>query len=425
MAIRTKGRNAVAQQQTIQAARIPAPTKGMDARSAVGAMSPDNCIYTYNLIPAEYGLHLRNGFREWQIDAISATSYGIKTLMVFDGIITSLTDDRLFAVTNEGIWDVTVEGGTPSLEIAFTRDVTEAAGHGVYAHYIEESGAQFVLYADSRNGLYEYDISLDTWAEATGITGPDLTKVAYVVVHKQRLWLIEDGATSAWYLPIASRKGDATEFFFGSKFPHGGKLVSLINWSVDGGSGLDDYLVAVSSSGDVIPYQGADPSSVEDSTSSGWAVRGSYYIGRIPAGRRFFSEYSGELYILSAFGIISMSDLLNGVDSKSTSATSLAYPIARLLRDRLDLTSEIRGWEITFLPSQGDLMVLSPKHVLTGADIQYTMSLSVEGWGLWRGVPMDCVTEWSGKTYFGTADGRICVMDVHKDNVLLDTASPD
>jgi hypothetical protein len=249
-----------------------------------------------------------------------------------------------------------------------------------------------------------------------------LTKVAFVMVHKQRLWLVEQDSAIGWYLPIASKNGIATEFFFGSKFTHGGELSALINWSVDGGAGLDDYLVAVSSAGDVIPYTGSDPSIVTG--VNGWSAKGTYYIGKIPAGRRFFSEYSGELYLLSSFGIISMSDLLRGVESRDTSEMSLTFPIAGVLRRELRKTYSEFGWEPTFLPSAGYLAINSPYDPATGVDLTFVMAITLEAWGFIRDVPAQVFAEWDTRVFFGTADNRVCVMDVARDNVLIDTADP-
>lgn len=423
--------------QELQVTRMPAPIKGMDARAAVGAMQPENCIYAYNLVPAEYGLLIRDGYREWQTEVTTgAASFGIETMMPYDALNTGVAQDRLFAVTNQGIWNVTDFDAAPILMYQFIIDTTDDAGHGIHAHYIDQAGNELMFYADSANGLFTYTADTDTWVPTTGITGTDpssgiadldIANVVFVVVHKQRIWLIEDGASHAWYLPIASRSGACKPFFFGSKFPHGGKLLALINWSRDGGMGLDDYLVAVSSAGDLIPYQGSDPSQLEGGagvTTAGWSARGTYFIGKIPLGRRFFSEYSGELYLLSTFGLISMNDLLKGVDPKDVSADSLTFPVSRILRTQLLSTINEPGWEPIFIPSQGVLLIASPESLSTGQYIQYSMNLTVQGWGLWRGVPMECLTEWNGKIYFGTEDDRICVMDVPRDEVLLDQNDP-
>lgn len=410
----------------IQVAKVPAPTQGIDARAPVGNMNVSNCLYTYNLMPAEYGMLLRNGFREWQIDLEDAVgvSNGARTLVVYSGTAPDGTDDKLFSITNEGIWDTTVAGAAAVLKLSFAT-VTGDAGQGVHTHYTDQAGKSFVLYADAVNGMFQYAQATDTWTAMTGITGSsagipnlDLTKVAYVMVHKLRLWIVERDTSYAWYLPVASMLGVAVPFFFGGKFPNGGNLAALYNWSQDGGAGLDDYMVAVSSAGDVLPYQGSDPA-----VSTEWQLRGTYFIGKVPAGRRFASEYAGNLYMLSSYGLISMRDLLQGVDTRDIAASSLSFKVARPLREQLAVTGNEIGWEPKFVPSQGMLIISSPISA-KGTYVQYSMNLATEGWGIWRDVPMQCFTEWNDITYIGTLDNRVCAMDVSADNVLLDQNNP-
>ena len=410
------------QEQKLQITTLPAPNGGVDARAALGNQELDNSIYSYNVVPNELGMTVRSGYREWCTGLDNgASNQGVRTIIVFDGSVTEPSDNRLFAITNEGIWDITTYNAPVFTAAAFP-DTTGEAGYGVFCHYTDEAGEDFLFYADSVNGLWEYTASSGVWAASTGIIGPDSTKVAFIMIHKQRLWLVEQDSTVGWYLPIASKNGQATEFFFGAKFTHGGELFALINWSVDGGIGLDDYLVAVSSAGDVIPYQGGDPSITTGADA--WNTRGTYFIGKVPQGRRFFSEYSGELYLLSSFGVIAMSDLLRGVDSRDNSHKSLTFPISIYLRKALFETSEQLGWEPEFLPSRGLLLINSPRNNTTGKEIQYSMNIATEGWGLFRDVPSQVFAEWDNRIFFGTLDNRVCIMDTPRDDVLIDQNDP-
>lgn len=409
------GANYNPQQNAMQVTVMPAPTKGIDARAPTGNMPSDVCIYAYNLMPAEYGMLLRDGYREWCIGLDAGASTGVHTLIPFTGVLAGGSDDRLFAITNETIWDVTTLD-TPISKYTFASS-QPGAGHGVFAHYIDQGGDDFLYYADGINGLFIYSglsaaVNPDTWDVATGITGPIIGTIVFVMVHKQRMWLVEEGKSSAWYLPISSGQGAAEEFFFGGKFPHGGRVYAMYNWSIDGGKGIDDLLVVVSSSGDVLVYEGSDP------TGTDWSVRGTYYIGDLPTGRRVGSEYSGDLYLLSSFGLISMSDLIRGVDTQNPSETSLSFRVARPLREQIRNKKTEYGWEPIFLPAIGQLLITIPQ-VDSEAWIQYNLTLATEGWGFWRDVPMSCVGDWTGIVFFGTRDGRVCAMDVTRDNILL------
>lgn len=421
MSIRSLRRGQVgrAVPRTMEMERYPAPLRGMDFRSALVTQDPLICTYTYNLIPYEAGMQVRSGYREWQIGLDLGASVGVHTIIPFEGLPQSLVQNRLFAVTNEGIWDVTAASGTPTLKLEFT-DKQVDAGHGVYTHYIDDAENDVLMYADSRNGLFIYDAALDAWAAATNITGPVVDNVRFVVSHKQRLWMVEEDSSKAWYLPVGALSGTATEFFFGSKFKHGGNLAGLFNWTVDGGEGVDDYLVAVSRAGDVLPYKGADPSIVEG--ASAWSIVGTYFIGEVPIGPFFGSEHGGELMLLSANGLTSMNDLLQGVNRDAPNARgysdAMAGAISSELRAHIRETAHLYGWQVRSAPSQGGLVVNTPKKD-SDAAIQYFYTFAIRSWAFLRDVPMLCFDSWQGAVVFGDALSRVLYMDVGADNVKI------
>ena len=71
---KASGANYRPQQNAMQVTVMPSPTKGIDARAPTGNMPSDVCIYTYNLMPAEYGMLLREGYREWCIDRFKTSN---------------------------------------------------------------------------------------------------------------------------------------------------------------------------------------------------------------------------------------------------------------------------------------------------------------------------------------------------------------
>ena len=397
----------------VQSSTVPAPILGVDTRVPIGDMPIENCVYAYNIGPSEYGVSTRPGYRQYVLNVENTTALGVTSLIPYVGSTVS----RLYGVTNEGIWDVSTYNSAPVQKYTFVTDTTATAGWGVFIAYIDQAGKEWLFYADSTNGLFECDVVANTWAVYAGITGVAAADIAFIEIHKNRIWLVERDASSAWYLPLNAKTGAATEFYFGTKFKHGGTLVGVWNWSVDGGVGVDDYLVAVSSTGDVIPYQGSDPSASE------WQARGMYFIGQLPAGRRIASEYRGDLHILSSYGLISMSDLLRGVENSVSSEQSLTFRIARVIRENLVLTSGNQGWQPQFLPSLGILLISAPKKDGFSEE-QYSSSLSAKGWSFWRGVAIRSFTEWNGKVYFGSNDNNVYVLDAERDAMEISPADP-
>lgn len=421
MAVRNlrKGQILRPAKQTVQSTRYPAPIKGVDFRLALTAGDPLLCSYTYNLIPYENGMTVRSGYREWQVGLDQGASEGVHTIISYDGLENSKALDRLFAVTNEGIYDVTVQGAAPILKMAFS-DQQPEAGYGVYTHYMTDAEEDLLLYADSINGLFTYSATTDVWAQAANIIGPVIEDINFIVLHKQRLWMIEENSSKAWYLDIGAVAGTATEFFFGSKFKYGGNLVGLFNWTVDGGEGVDDYLVAVGRAGDILPYKGADPSIVDGANA--WGLVGTYYIGEIPVGPFFGSEHGGELFLLSANGLTSMNDLLQGVNRDARTAEgyvdSISGAVSGDMRARIRQTANKHGWQVQTIPSAGGLMVSTPR-VGSNAYIQYFYTFATQAWALLRDLPILCFDSWQGVGAFGDDQSRVLYMDVSVDDFKL------
>lgn len=411
--------------QASQTTRLIAPIRGIDARTILARGDPEYCIYCFNLLPSEFGMRVRRGYREWAINIDNGGNLGVGTIIPFEASDNDQANNRLFAVNNEGIWDVTTEEGAPSFVLDFSlagngQDTTAEAGYGVFTQYTTDADEQLLFYADSANGLFQYSELTDTWIRAINITGPVIEEVVFVTSHKKRLWFVEGNSNSAWYLPDASIAGTAKQFFFGSKFKHGGNLGGLFTWSIDPGSGLDDLLVAISRSGDILPYQGTDPDS-----SDNWASAGQWFIGAMPKGNRFASDYAGNLQMLSSYGLITMDELIKGVDGKDINAFTQSQKIAVFVRDQMADLRLDRGWNVKLLPSQGLLMINQPVKA-SGVFQQFVQNTTTQGWGFWRDLPALYFEEWLGRSYFSTADGRVVVQDVNIDEVLItpDPGSP-
>jgi len=406
------------QRRSSQSFMIPAPVAGIDVSRGLAAGNLANSLYSYNLVAAEYGLRVRNGYREWAIGLDDGAGLGVHTIIPFGGDDVDLANDRLFAVTNEGIWDCTTEAVAPTLVLDFSipgngGDITDDAGYGVYCNYTLQSGERILFYADQQNGLFRYTESTDTWARESFITGPVIADVYFVMSHKNQIWLVEKNQSYAWYLPEQSVGGAATQFFFGTKFVHGGNVAGLFSWTIDGGVGVDDYFVAVSRSGDVLVYQGNDPGSADD-----WFSSGQYFIGEIPKGGKFGSHDGGNLYLLSVQGLISMNEIVVGVDGKNADADIESRKIAYFIRPFLKDYKNANGWEVRKTPSIGTLIINAPPRN-DGVEIQWVKNTTIDSWGLWRSVPMLCVDEWKGNVYIGDDQGRVLIMDNHIDNELI------
>jgi hypothetical protein len=256
------------------------------------------------------------------------------------------------------------------------------------------------------NGLHTYKESTGTWTKPTSASTPgnfygtDPATFCFVTAWKKRVWFVKKNSTLAYYLPVNSYAGQLETFDFGPQFKHGGHLVGIWSWTLDAGEGVDDMLVAISSSGDVVIYQGTDPDYFPEIR-----LRGVWYVGSVPAGRRIATEHGGDLLILSSLGMVPLSKIVNGA-SLSQPGLYVTHKIAPAFSALMETYRDTWGWATAIHPRDNILIVLTP-FVLGGGYQQWAMSLSTGAWSH-LDLPMTCAEGWHGDLYFGQG-GVVCV----------------
>lgn len=447
---------------------LPAPIGGVNTVSPGTDLPASDSIYSYNLIGAEYGLRSRLGWREW----VTGLDGPVRSLLPFTGSTKDGANNRLFACTQTGIWDVSSSTTTPTRVVTFGTQNGDS-GYGSSTVMVTAAG-HFLCYCDEANGYHVYAESGATWAVVTpaatiawaagtayivgdrrlnggltyectvagtsaaapdtgpsgtggaivdgGVTwkyvarvlsGVDPALLVAVLPWKNRLWLVERDTARAWYLGVGAVTGAATSFTFGQRFQHGGDLRCLASWSIDGGSGIDDRLVAISGGGDVVIYAGTDPSQ-----ASTFSLVGVWYVGAVPTGRRLTTDSGGDLLVMSSIGILPMSKLVIGNPLIDRTQFQTAK-ISNLFNQLQAATATVRGWSMRLHPQDAALMVLVPQGA-GASSTQLVMSLTTRGWHQYRDLPIgQCAEPWNGTLYFGTENGRVCVNDGYVDGVTL------
>lgn len=397
----------------------------------------------------------------------TADTTPVRAILPFTGSTTAA--NRLFATTTDGIWDVSDQSEVPTRVLAFD-SATDLSGHGTCCVFVNSAGSHYLLYFDEENGYHVYDESTTHWNKAvnaatvawltltayaygdersnggntyvcktagtSGATGPtgtgvdiadgscvwdcvtpvvgvDPRKLVFGVIWQNRLWCVQRDTAKAWYGGVGAYTGTMTGFVFGGRFRAGGPLMGLYNWTIDGGSGVVNSLVAISGAGDVVIYQGTDPSS-----AATFALKGVWSLGAVPAGRQIATDYGGDVLILTNVGILPLSKLVMGnpVFDRSQYATN---KIANLFNVQAATYGRLRGWSLRIHPEDNALIVTVPSAGVDANGTQLAMSLATKGWSQYRDLPMTCNASWQGKLYFGTADGRVCCNTDYIDNVVI------
>lgn len=391
----------VAASRPIEAISVPAPMGSINTIDAGGAMPAGDCILRFNMIPAEYGLRVRLGSKEW---CTGLTGGAVRCVLPFTA--SSPASNKVFATTSTGIWDVTSSSAAPTQVQAFgTTDAT--AGYGNSVVMVTAAG-HFLVYCDESNGAFIYTESTGLWT-ALSVTGVTASSLVHVASFKNRLWFTEKASGRGWFLATNAIAGAATSQNFGARFKAGGELVGLYNWTYDGGAGIDDSLVAISSGGDVLVYQGTDPSS-----ASTFGLKGVWNVGAVPAGRTIASDIGGDLLVMTRSGILPMSRLVLA----STQGDQSQYAtgkIANLWNKCMLTRSAYRGWQMVQSPEDATLIVIVPNGEAAASD-QFVMSIHAKVWSQYRDLGMgNCAATYDGKVWYGTIDGKIRIMDGYTD----------
>lgn len=396
------------QQQLTQSTYLPAPLGGINALDGGASGSPIDALTLDNLIPQEFGCVVRHGYAEW-CDAIPLGD-GVKTIMPFNSESGLDASNKLFCATSDGIYEITTAGGTPTKRFDFAVKSSDA-GWCSWHSYSNPAG-HFLLICDLENGYVIYNAATDSFAAGTLTASPANPVPCYVTVWKNRVWFAEKDSDVGWYLPVGQVSGAATRFDFGGKFKYGGELRGIWNWTIDGGEGIDDHLVAISGAGDVVVYKGTDPAS-----ASTFQIVGSYWIGKVPKGRRFVTSFGGEMLILSTYGVLQMSKLLAGLPV-GDDELSISYKVNPRLSTIMGRTITSFGWELTSNPREQLVIVAAPKEESV-VHQQYVYNNATRAWARFVGVPYLTGESWQNEFYIGTADNKIFRLTGFADNVLL------
>ena len=438
------------------------PVRGLNYRDPPARQMPDDAFALVNALSDSGGITLRNGYQEYATNVPGET---IGTIMsyypatsaslpspaalpqsvvtrrrqlqptlqnvVIDGLLFAAAGNRIFNITGGGAGPWVPQSGTYPSNYWTWRNFQNAAGNFLIAvndlgSYIIYGGAGFSSGFSSGFRISQTGFQRVSAASVTGVN-PDT--FCHVTVWKRRLWFTEIRSTRAWYLPPEQLGGEARQFDFGPLFRHGGHLVSINSWTMDGGEGLDDYLVALSSEGDVVIYKGYDPDSAATDPSA-FQLHGIWYIGALPKGRRQTDPYGGDLYILSRQGINQVSKLVSMAQVAESLVGDNGDRIDPYIANLMKNSADEDGWYFKSLPSEQMIIVGIPEQLTGEGPTQLGFKLRESAWSLLYGLPVTCWTNHDGHIFAGglpttpiDGQGKVFVMfENSTDGAALDNA---
>jgi hypothetical protein len=405
------------------------PVRGLNSTGAVASMPETDAIEMDNMISNDLGVIVREGYYEYATNIGGDATRQVRTIMSYEGAtanatVSPLTQSTLFAAVDTGIFNIEGGGDMTAVAASIALSGSLNAGRFSFVQFTTDSG-QYLVACSETDGGYLYNGT--AWMKMTSIgapgpgviTGVDPSKFVHVCAWKKRLMFTLRASAAVWILDVGDVGGAAVEFDFGPQLMNGGAVLGLANWTQDDGNGIDDRLVIVGSSGDLIVYAGTDPT---DATK--FENLGTWYIGQPPVGRRCFTTGGGNVYVLTQFGVIPVNQIVQGgLDNLLTSDTALISQLRKLqaqLNQDFQTLLNTDGWELLALPSKSLLHIARPS-VSVSENIQYAFQQHNLAWSRFLDVPGKSFSRRLNEVYAGTDDARVLrVMDGHTDGELLD-----
>lgn len=364
---------------------VVVPTKGWNTEQSLAEMEPGFAPVLDNWYPDPDGIRPRYGSLQYASGLVGE----VNSLMSY----VSGTQKRLFGASGANIYNATSSGAVPSaVWTTATSDKWQSVNFAT-------SGGQFLIACNGADHPINWNGTAFAATPAiTGVTGGASTLVN-VFSSQSRLFFCQVNSASVWYLSASAIGGAAVELPLAALLVKGGSIIAGQTWSTDSGSGMDDRTVFVSSEGEVLVFQGTDPSS-----TSTWSLKGRYMIGK-PLGYRCLAKFGGDIAVLTQDGLISIGASMN-LDRTAIQQGALTRNIRKAYADAVRGNETTFGWQTTSFPT-GQMVIVNVPDLSTGVSEQYVMNTLNGAWTRYTGLDANCWCEHDNGVYFGSTGGFV------------------
>lgn len=337
----------------------PAPVLGWNARDSEANMKPGYAMYLDNWFPATGSVDVRKGATNHTTGFVAP----VKSLQVWSGVTGT---EKLFGFTDSGGYEC-VLGAVGAVSTVLTNGRVQGVS-------MRTSGNSYLYIVNGVDSARYYDGTTWTITASYAINGGGTltsSTVSNANVFKRRLFLIPRDSLDFYSLPLDSITGAVDRFPLGAIFGKGGYLVAMGTWTIDSGSGSDDFAVFVTSKGQVAVYQGTDPTS-----ASAWALVGVFDVAP-PLGAKCFFKYGGDIVLLTREGAFPLSKAVQS--SVLSTKQAITDTISGAFSAAAQAYGGNYGWQAV-ANFNSDLLLINVPVTEFSTSVQYVMNTITGAW---------------------------------------------
>jgi hypothetical protein len=386
------GRRQMRARKITQPEVLPAPIKGWNTRDPYEAMDPQDAITLDNWQPDYGGVRLREGCQVYKTlgwaNVMSQPAAPVTTLAFWR----VGTAQQLLGAQADKIWSV---------------DAQTVLGSGFQSSWWQT--AQFNKHLFWVNGVdppQGYDGT--SLAAAGFVRDPTSTftlnvndLIGVAAVHNRLyFWTLQD--CGFWYGVLYGIAGNLNYFPFEMTLGDGAYLVNVQILTYDGGTGIQAYTIFVMSTGEILTYQGTDPSDPNNFSLVG------IYTTPAPLDMRAACRYGGDSYIVTSSDYTKLSQLMIALKLGAVPPRSKA---AGACQAAVTQGRGLKGWQAIYWGFGRRLVVNVP---LTSFDAggnpqfeQHVYHTGLDAWCRYQGLGAYCWVVMGDQLLFGGNNGMV------------------
>lgn len=372
---------------------IPAPTDGWDALSPLALMDPKRAPILINWVPRPGWVELRSGYNVWS----TVSTLPVETIMVYR----AYGSETMFAAAGTHIYNVSNQYSNTSAVSGLN------SARWQYVNFTGAAGSAPVIQCvNGIDPLQMYNGSAWSVPSITGLPYSLTTSaINNIYAQKQRLWYIMGngsgaGSTIVVFMPTQAQSGPiAGSQDMGPLLTRGGYIIAMADWTIDGGAGPNDYACFISNKGQVIIYQGTDPTSANT-----WSLVGVFELPP-PIGNRCILKVGSDVGVITLQGVLPLSTALP-FDPSADRSTAITSRIQNQMSQWANAYSGNFGWQLVSFPLQ-QLLILNVPITTNNNQVQAVMNALTGAWCQFNGWNANCFELFNNNLYWGDNNGNV------------------